>query len=266
MRIRSRGLSTLALSRWAASGLAISFLCSSNAFISFLNLALFGTVAINLVLSGFAERHPKLAQQLAGLVVAGRGGHKRNVHALDEVHLVRVDLGEHPLLGQPQRVVAVAVEALGVDPAEVADTRQGDRDQPVEELVHPPAAERHAAADLVADAEAEAGDGLLGPADLRPLPGDLGQVLRRLGHAVLVLQRLADTHVDDDLLQPRQAEPVGAAELLAQPLDDLVVVAVHQPSHTDLGSMIKRHPIAAISPRVTSPFSRTPAGACSAGG
>ena len=38
-----------------------------------------------------------------------------------------IDLREHQLLGQAQAVVAVAVEALGIDAAEVADTRQGDR-------------------------------------------------------------------------------------------------------------------------------------------
>jgi hypothetical protein len=43
----------------------------------------------------------------------------------------------------------------------------------VEELVHPLAAERDPAADLVALAEAEAADRDLGLADLGLLPGDL---------------------------------------------------------------------------------------------
>ena len=70
--------------------------------------------------------------------------------------LVGVDLGEDDLFGQAQAVVAMAVEAIGVNAAEVADTRQGDRDQPIEELVHPQAAERDLAADVVSLAEPEA--------------------------------------------------------------------------------------------------------------
>src|SRR5262249_41736417 len=109
-----------------------------------------------------AEGHAEAAQQLAGLVVTVGARDEGDVHALDEGHLVRVDLGENALLAQPQAVVAVAVEALGVDAAEVADTRQGHADEPVEELVHAPAAEGDPAADLVALAQAEAADGPLG--------------------------------------------------------------------------------------------------------
>src|SRR3954451_3226302 len=95
--------------------------------------------------SRLAEGHAEAPQQLPRLVVAVGAGDEGDVHALDEGHLVGVDLGEHLLLGQPQAVVAVPVEALGVDAAEVADTRQGDADQAVEELVHAPAAQRHPA-------------------------------------------------------------------------------------------------------------------------
>src|SRR5438309_2033144 len=61
------------------------------------------------------ERHPEQAEQLAGLVVLLRVGDERDVHPLRERHLVRVDLGEDQLLGQPHAVVAVAVERLRVD-------------------------------------------------------------------------------------------------------------------------------------------------------
>src|SRR5213593_514780 len=74
-------------------------------------------------MSCFAERHAEQSQQLARFVVAARAGDEGNVHALREIHLVRIDLGKHHLLGQTDRVVAVAVEALGIHAAEVANTR-----------------------------------------------------------------------------------------------------------------------------------------------
>jgi hypothetical protein len=56
----------------------------------------------------------------------------------------------------------VAVERPGVQAAEVADTRERDRQQPVEELPHPVAAQGHLRADRHALAQLEAGDGLAG--------------------------------------------------------------------------------------------------------
>ncbi len=47
-------------------------------------------------------------------------------------------------------------------------------------------------------------------------PRDLRQCRCRLLHMLLVADRAADAHADDDLLQPRQREPILAAELLRQ--------------------------------------------------
>ena len=76
------------------------------------------------------------------------------------VNLSGLSSGKHQLFGQAQAVVAVAVEGVGVQAAEVADARQGQRNQPVQELVHPRPAERHLAADVHALAQAEGGDAL----------------------------------------------------------------------------------------------------------
>src|ERR671914_483483 len=53
----------------------------------------------------------------------------------DLIDAVVVDLREDDLLADAERVVAAAVERARAQPAEVAQARQGDRDQPVEELV-----------------------------------------------------------------------------------------------------------------------------------
>src|SRR5262249_8176807 len=120
----------------------------------------------------------------------------------------------------------------------VADARQGDADQAVEELVHAPAAQGHPATDRVALAEPEAADRLLGLGDLGLLAGDLGKLLGRLVEPGLVLQRLAHAHVDDDLLQPRQAELVGPAQLLREAGHDLFLVAFLQPGHDEPRSIL----------------------------
>src|SRR5207248_2169206 len=123
------------------------------------------------------------------------------------------------------------VKALRVDAAEVTNTRQSDTDQPVQKLVHAPSAERHAAANLISLAEAKAAHGGPGLGNLWPLPRDLGQLVGSLAHAILVLERLAHAHVDNNLLQARQAELVLAAELLRQPGNNLFLIAIHQPRH-----------------------------------
>src|SRR3954468_11441462 len=93
-----------------------------------------------------AERHSEGAQQTPRLVVVVGVGHKGHVHALYEGDLVRIDLRKDALLVQTHAVVAVSVKALGIDAAEVADTRQGHADKPIEKFVHASAAQRHPAA------------------------------------------------------------------------------------------------------------------------
>src|SRR6185437_11704698 len=89
---------------------------------------------------------------------AVRAGHERHVHALGEVDFVWVNLRKDGLLRQTHIIVAVAIEALRIDPAEVADTRQGNANQAIQKLVHTLAAQRDAATDGVALAEAKAAD------------------------------------------------------------------------------------------------------------
>src|SRR5438270_770491 len=105
-----------------------------------------------------------------------------------------LDAGNQPVGGQIPEANAADAE-LGVDGAGVADTRQGDADEAVQELVHALAAERHPAADLVPLAEAEAADGHLRLGHLGALAGDLSELLGGLLHAGFFLGSLADAHV-----------------------------------------------------------------------
>src|SRR5438270_1397698 len=177
-----------------------------------------------LVAAVAAEREPEGVEQGPTLRVGAGGGHDRDVHPAGGVDLVVVDLREDELLGDPERVVAPAVETFRRQAPEVPDAGDGQADQPVEELPHAVAPERHLAADGVALAELEPGDRLLGPGHHGLLAGDGGQVADGALEQRLLLGRPADAHVDDDLLEARDHHHVGQLELLHDPVADLGVV------------------------------------------
>src|SRR5205807_7412271 len=127
--------------------------------------------------------------------------------------------------------VAVAVEALRVYAPEVPNTRESYADQSIEKLVHALTAQGHPAANFIPFPQTEAADRSLRLGDLRLLTGDLRELLRGLGKPVFVLERFADAHVHHDLLQARQAEHIGAAELFLLPGCDLFLVPLKKPSH-----------------------------------
>src|SRR6266498_3751389 len=121
------------------------------------------------------ERHSQRGEKCARLLVVLGGGGDGDVEAADRGNRVVVDFRKDDLLADPEREVAAAVERAEVQSPEVADPRQRDRDQPVEELPHARAAERHARADRHALAQLEARDRLAGAAHLRALAGDRRQ-------------------------------------------------------------------------------------------
>src|SRR5215217_3063617 len=170
-------------------------------------------------------------EQRPALLVGLGAGHHGDVHAPDLLDLVVVDLGEDQLLGQPEGEVAVAVEGPGVETAEVADAGQDDRDQPVQELPHPVAAQGDLGPDRLALTDFEAGDGLLGLGDQRLLPGDLGQVANRAVKQARLADGLADAHVDHDLERPGHLHDVAELELVLEPLLQLGTVARLEPGH-----------------------------------
>src|SRR5690554_6833852 len=90
-------------------------------------------VLLGSVLCGF-EREAERLQQRTPFVVVLRSGHDGDVEATNAVDLVLVDLVEHRLLVETERVVAVPVKLLRAQTAEVTDTRKRQRDQTVEEL------------------------------------------------------------------------------------------------------------------------------------
>src|SRR6187200_2827327 len=116
------------------------------------------------------EGHAEEFQKLPGLLVGLRRRHDADLQPAETVHLVVVDLGERELLEHPEAVVAPAIERLAGHAAEIADARQGERGQAVEEVPHPLTAEGHLGPDRVARPQAELGDRPLGLGHDRLLP------------------------------------------------------------------------------------------------
>src|SRR6516162_10213308 len=174
------------------------------------------------------ERESEPPQQRTALVIVGGGRDHGHVHPALAVHLVWVDLVEHELLGEAERVVPPAVELPVAQAPEVTDPGQRQREQPVEELPHPVAPQGHVRADRHALAQLELGDGLPRPGHGRLLAGDDGQVLHRALDELGVPRRLADPHVDRDLGQAWDLHHVGVAELLPQRGRDLGPVPLLQ--------------------------------------
>src|SRR5947209_6007677 len=173
-----------------------------------------------------AERQAEGLQKGAGVFVGLGAGRDRHVEAAYLLDVVVVDLREDDLLAHAERVVAATVERAGIEPPEVADAREGDRDQPVEELVHARAAERHLRAHRHPFAHLELRDRLARLAHLGALARDRRQLLHGGVEQLRVGLRLAHAHVERDLLEARDLHDRGEAELVLQLRTDLALVAL----------------------------------------
>src|SRR4051794_38307288 len=85
---------------------------------------------------GPLERHPEQLQETFGLLIRARAGHYRDLQPPNPVNLVVVDLGEDKLLAHAHRVIPPPVKSFIRHSAKVTDTRQGNRDEAVDEFVH----------------------------------------------------------------------------------------------------------------------------------
>src|SRR4051794_29118039 len=175
-------------------------------------------------LSFATEREAERAEQRTAVVVGLGGRNDGDVHPAYRIDLVVVDLREDQLFGDTERVVAAPVELGRRHATEVTDARDRERDEPVVELPHPVAAQRDLGTDLVALTELESRDRLLRLRDERLLPRDDLQVGDGAVEQRLLLGRLAHTHVDHDLHEPRYLHRVRELELGLELRLDLGVV------------------------------------------
>src|SRR3990167_2765680 len=92
-------------------------------------------------LQSVAEREFEGAQQSTTLIIRTRSGSQGNVQTTQGIDLVVIDFRENDLLFHAHAVVATAIEGLGIQAAEVANPRQGNGQQTIQEFVHTIAAQ-----------------------------------------------------------------------------------------------------------------------------
>src|SRR4051812_19427630 len=132
---------------------------------------------------------------------------------------------------QTERIVAASVEASGRDAAEVANARERHRNQTIEKLPHPFAAQGHHRADRHAFADFELRDRFLRAGGHRFLAGDARDFVGTRVDDLCVLCRFAQPHIDDDLFNLRNRHHVRVAELLLERRRDFLFVAIFQTAH-----------------------------------
>src|SRR5215831_10408796 len=181
------------------------------------------------------EREIESRQQRACLLIGTRGRADGYVEAPNIGDPVVVDFRKHDVLPDPERIIAAPIEALRIQAAEVANARQSDIDQPVDELVHPSLAQRHLAADRLTFAQFVSRNRFPRLRDHRLLPGDQREMLSGRVDFLAVVHRLTDAHVDHDLLDRRHLHSVLVTELLNQLLaNDIVVMGLETRRDADL--------------------------------
>ena len=166
-------------------------------------------------------------------VVAPGRGHDRDVHPVDLLDLVVVDLGEDHLLLDAERVVARGRRSSGSAGRGSRACAAPRRDEPVEELVHPRAAQRHRAADRHAPRSPKFAIDFLAWVTTGFWPVICRQLLDRRVELLRVLARVAHADVQHDLREPRHLVGFVSAELLRQPRPHRRLVVRLQPGLAD---------------------------------
>src|SRR5256885_10331643 len=174
------------------------------------------------------KRHSESRQQASRLVVVPRGCDDRHLEPAQLVDLVVIDVWEHDLLAQAQRVITAPVESIWRHAAEVADAGQRDVQQLVQEVPHAAAAKRCLDADRLPLPELERSHRFPGFDQLRLLARDGRDVADRGVERLVVVLRLADADVDHDLVEARYLHHVAVVELLGHLLHDGAAVGLKQ--------------------------------------
>ena len=126
---------------------------------------------------------------------------------------------------QAQGIVAVAIETLGRHAAKVANTWHRDRDQAVQEFVHPHTAQSHFCSKRHIFTHPEASDRLLCFRNNGILTGDQSQVLlRRFGFFRIAHRFRAATDIHHNLVELWQHHCIGIAKLFHECRTDGSVV------------------------------------------
>src|SRR5690606_18877586 len=168
--------------RSSSDALALSMIALSATRLAAYFATILARFASRLISASFAmfpsvlERELESGQKRLGFRIRLRSGGNADVHTAQRIDLVVLDFRENNLFLETDVVVATTVKTLAGDAAEVADTRQCDGDQAIQEFVHGGTTQGNHATDRITFTDLETGNCLLGLGDHDLLAGDLGHV------------------------------------------------------------------------------------------
>jgi len=158
------------------------------------------------------------------MIVGTSRGHNRDIQPLSLGELIVVQLRKNQPFVQSHGVIAVPVEGSTANPSEVTHPRKNDTDESVQKLVHPLAPQRNFATDGYALSKLETCDRIACECQDWLLASDLAHRFRREFQELLVLHRLANPHIDRDLLNLGNREHILNPQLFAELILNVVYV------------------------------------------
>src|SRR3990167_685383 len=168
------------------------------------------------LLQSVAEREVEGTQQGATFIIVTGSGGQGDIQTAQCVDFVVINFREDDLLFNAHAVVTTTIEGLGIQAAEVANPRQGDRKQAIQELIHLLTAQSYLNANRPAFADFKASDGFASVSYDRFLTGDFFQVSYRVLDDFFVTDCFAYTHVQGDLGNARNFHHVAQLKLFLQ--------------------------------------------------
>ncbi|EFH27902.1 hypothetical protein GVAMD_0969 [Gardnerella vaginalis AMD] len=140
------------------------------------------------------------------------------------INRVRIDLMEHRLFRKTKVVITLTVKLVAIDTTEIADTRQSQSEQTIQEFPHTIATKSYVSTDSLTFAQMELSDRLLCLSYLWLLAGNQSEILNRTFDELRITSCSADAHRDDNLLHASHLHRISVAEFFLQGWYDFILV------------------------------------------
>ena len=148
-----------------------------------------------------SEGHTEKSEELASLFVGMGGSGDDNVQAANFINFIVVDFGENELFLDAEGVIASAVEGIAIDASEVADARESDIHELIEEIIHTGTAQGDFATDSHTLTEFPSGEGFTSASDDGFLPCDGGEVGNGRFEDFGITDGVAASHIENDFIE-----------------------------------------------------------------
>jgi len=150
----------------------------------------------------------------------------RDLGSTDEVYLRKDNL-----LLNANAVVPLPVERLSTQAPEVADARDRNINQAIQEFIHPFPSQGDFATNRIACPDLEGRDANSGVTDYGLLPRDTLQIIHRVFQYLSVQQSLTNTHVQGYLADPRDRHRIRELQSLHNLRHGVSLIIFLEPTH-----------------------------------